>query len=143
MVDFADIRKEFDKTNKAYFEELQSELGDEFEKYRDIFMTPEEIDSTLQQIRDTLFLYETGNISEFTNQISAIEDKEELLKLRAALEQYKELHNLAKLFGYDDLSDAFSMENAASLATEVNNRIAIINLKNNLQNAEDMTATAR
>lgn len=140
VVDFADIRKEFDKTNKAYFEELQAELGDEFEKYRDIFMTPEEIDSTLQHIRDTLFLYETGNISEFTNQISAIEDKEELLKLHAALEQYKELHNLAKLFGYDDLAESFSMENAASLATEVNNRIAIINLKNNLQNAEDMTA---
>lgn len=31
VVDFADIRNEFDKTNKAYFEELQSELGDEFE----------------------------------------------------------------------------------------------------------------
>lgn len=31
VVDFADIRDEFDKTNKAYFEELQAELGDEFE----------------------------------------------------------------------------------------------------------------
>ena len=28
VVDFADIRKEFDATNKAYFDELQSELGD-------------------------------------------------------------------------------------------------------------------
>ena len=37
VVDFADIRNEFDKTNKAYFEELQSELGDEFEKYRKYF----------------------------------------------------------------------------------------------------------
>ena len=31
VVDFADIRKEFDATNKAYFEELQAELGDELE----------------------------------------------------------------------------------------------------------------
>ncbi|WP_238149390.1 type I restriction enzyme subunit R domain-containing protein [Arsenophonus endosymbiont of Aleurodicus floccissimus] len=31
VVDFADIRQEFDATNKAYFEELQSELGDEIE----------------------------------------------------------------------------------------------------------------
>ena len=27
VVDFADIRKEFDETNKAYFDELQLELG--------------------------------------------------------------------------------------------------------------------
>lgn len=33
VVDFADIREEFDKTNKAYFEELQSQLGDEFANY--------------------------------------------------------------------------------------------------------------
>jgi type I restriction enzyme R subunit len=29
VVDFADIRKEFDATNKAYFDELQEELGNE------------------------------------------------------------------------------------------------------------------
>lgn len=33
VVDFADIRKEFDKTNKDYFDELQSELGNEIEHY--------------------------------------------------------------------------------------------------------------
>ncbi|HNW55851.1 MAG TPA: DEAD/DEAH box helicase family protein, partial [bacterium] len=33
VVDFADIRKEFDATNKAYFEELQDELGDEIKTY--------------------------------------------------------------------------------------------------------------
>ncbi|WP_204347658.1 type I restriction enzyme subunit R domain-containing protein, partial [Rhizobium laguerreae] len=33
VVDFADIRKEFDKTNRDYFDELQSELGDEIEHY--------------------------------------------------------------------------------------------------------------
>ena len=31
VVDFADIRNEFDATNKAYFDELQEELGDEME----------------------------------------------------------------------------------------------------------------
>ena len=43
VVDFADIREEFDKTNKAYFEELQAELGEEFERYSDIFKSQEEI----------------------------------------------------------------------------------------------------
>lgn len=37
VVDFADIQKEFDKTNQDYFNELQSELGDEKEHYSNIF----------------------------------------------------------------------------------------------------------
>ncbi len=37
VVDFADISKEFDATNKAYFEELQNELGDEMESYSSLF----------------------------------------------------------------------------------------------------------
>lgn len=140
VVDFADIRAEFDKTNKAYFEELQAELGDDFKQYDSIFMTQEEITAALQEIQETLFLYDTSNISVFTNQISAIENKEELLALRKALESYKELQNIARLFGYDELVDAFTLDNATSLATEVNNKISIINLKNQLENAQDMSA---
>jgi type I restriction enzyme, R subunit len=37
VVDFADIRKEFDKTNREYFEELQAELGDETANYSNLF----------------------------------------------------------------------------------------------------------
>lgn len=37
VVDFADIRAEFDATNRAYFDELQAELGDEMEFYSDLF----------------------------------------------------------------------------------------------------------
>ena len=140
VVDFADIRAEFDKTNKAYFDELQAELGDDFKQYDSIFMTQEEITAALQEIQETLFLYDTNNISVFTNQISAIENKEELLVLRKALESYKELQNIARLFGYDELADVFTLDNATSLATEVNNKISIINLKNQLENAQDMSA---
>ena len=53
VVDFADIRAEFDKTNKAYFEELQSELGDEFERYRNIFKSQEEIEYDLRAVSYT------------------------------------------------------------------------------------------
>jgi type I restriction enzyme R subunit len=37
VVDFADIAAEFEKTNKAYFKELQSYLGDELDRYSDLF----------------------------------------------------------------------------------------------------------
>ncbi|XAM17915.1 hypothetical protein V3I05_09540 [Helicobacter mastomyrinus] len=43
VVDFADIDKEFDKTNKAYWDELSNELDDEKETYSKLFKTQEEI----------------------------------------------------------------------------------------------------
>lgn len=139
VVDFADIRSEFDKTNKAYFEELQSELGDEFEKYRNIFKSQEEIEQDLKSIQDKLFLYATDNAELFSQQITALDDKGELLSLRKALDTYKELLNIMKLFGYDELAKKFSMERLHAMLTEVNNRIGIINLKQNMQKSEDMT----
>lgn len=139
VVDFADIRSEFDKTNKAYFEELQAELGDEFEKYRNIFKSQEEIEQDLKNIQDKLFLYATDNAELFSQQITALDDKGELLSLRQALDTYKELLNIMKLFGYDELAKKFSMERLHAMLTEVNNRISIINLKQNMQKSEDMT----
>lgn len=139
VVDFADIRNEFDKTNKAYFEELQSELGDEFEKYRNIFKSQEEIEQDLKSIQDKLFLYATDNAELFSQQITALDDKSELLSLRQALDAYKELLNIMKLFDYDELAKKFSMERLHAMLTEVNNRISIINLKQNMQKSEDMT----
>lgn len=139
VVDFADIRSEFDKTNKAYFEELQSELGDEFEKYRNIFKSQEEIEQDLKNIQDKLFLYATDNAELFSRQITALDDKSELLSLRQALDNYKELINIMKLFGYDELEKKFTLDRLRAMLTEVNNRISIINLKQNMQNSEDMT----
>lgn len=140
VVDFADIRAEFDKTNKAYFDELQAELGDEFKQYDNIFKTQEEIQHDLQLISEKLFLYNTDNAEVFSQQISALDDKAELLELRHALELYKELYNTARLFGYDELSDKFSLDNISALYNEVSNRINLINLKQSLQSAEDMSA---
>jgi type I restriction enzyme R subunit len=140
VVDFADIRNEFDKTNKAYFEELQAELGDAFKQYDNIFKTKEDIESDLKIISEKLFLYDTANAEVFSQQISALDDKSELLELRKALELYKELYNVSKLFGYDELNDKFDLEKVSSLYNEVNNRIALINAKQSLQNAEDMSA---
>ncbi|MHC1694122.1 MAG: DEAD/DEAH box helicase family protein [Eubacteriales bacterium] len=133
VVDFADIRSEFDKTNKAYFDELQAELGDEFKQYDNIFKTSEEIQSDLQLIAEKLFLYDTNNAEVFSQQISAIEDKAELIDLRHALELYKELFNTAKMFGYDELSDKFDLDNINALYNEVSNRINLINLKQMLK----------
>lgn len=139
VVDFADIRIEFDKTNKAYFDELQIELGDTFEQYSNIFKTSEEIKEDLNYVRDKLFMYDVSNAELFSQQISALDDKDELLTLRHALTLYTELYNLAKLHGYDDLSEHFTIEKATALYSDVNARIAMINSKNVLANVEDMS----
>ena len=140
VVDFADIRTEFDKTNEAYFRELQAELGDEFQRYRDIFKTQEEIEQDIRAIQDKLFMYATDNAELFSQQITALDDKQELLALRQALDTYKELINIIQLFGYEELAQKFTMENLHALYTEVNNRIAIVNLKQNMRDGEDVSS---
>ena len=139
VVDFADIRAEFDKTNEAYFRELQAELGDEFERYRDIFKSQEEIEQDLQAIQDKLFMYATDNAELFSQQITALDDKKELLGLRKLLDTYKELFNIIKLFGYEELAQRFSIDTLHAMYNEVNNRINLVNLKETLQNSEDVS----
>lgn len=140
VVDFADIRAEFDKTNKAYFEELQAELGDEFKQYDNIFKSQENIIADLENIKEKLFIYDTENAEVFSQQISAIDDKKELLDIRHALELYKELFNIAKLFGYDEISNEFDLDKVSALYNEVCNRLGIMNQKQVLEEAQDMSA---
>lgn len=139
VVDFANIKDEFDKTNKAYFDELQSELGDEVQNYSNIFKIKEDIEKDLNDVKNQLFLYDTSNVVSFINQISEIDDKKQLLNLRQALENYKAMYNLIRLYGYEDLYTHFNVENAIKCLNEVNNRISIINLKNSIDSSEDMS----
>ncbi len=84
VVDFADIRKEFDATNKAYFEELQSELGDEMDSYSQLFKSKEEIDQEINQLKDLLFRFDTENMENFSEQIQQIQDRKSVLELKKA-----------------------------------------------------------
>lgn len=55
------------------------------------------------------------------------------------MEDYKTLHNLIRLFGYDDLYEHFDIDKSIQLLNEVNNRINIVNFKQNVQSSEDMS----
>lgn len=137
VVDFADIRKEFDKTNKEYFKELQAELGDEAKKYSNLFKSSEEIEAEIAEIKEKLFLYDFSNLEEFQKIVSKITDKKEITELKKCLENLKSLYNNIKILGYRELLDKFSFDKVNMLYNEVSNRIDIINLKGNLENAED------
>jgi type I restriction enzyme R subunit len=96
VVDFADIKKEFDKTNQAYFNELQEELGDEMESYSQLFKTQEEIEQEIQEIKEVLFHFDTINAEAFSQQISQIADRSEMLRITKVLNNAKNLYNLIR-----------------------------------------------
>jgi len=137
VVDFADIRAEFDKTNKEYFKELQAELGDEAKEYSNLFKSTEEIEAEIAEIKEKLFLYDFTNLEEFQKIVSKITDKKEITELKKCLENLKSLYNIIKILGYTELLDKFSFDKVNKLYNEVANRIDIINLKENLENATD------
>lgn len=129
VIDFADIREEYDRTNQAYLRELEEELGDFATYYDSLFMTPEEIETDLVKVKDALFLYSTGNVVEFQKQINAIQEKSALYELRDALTRYRELKNVASMHGFENLYQGFDVYSAAELLREVQHRIDAVNAR--------------
>ncbi|HMU04600.1 MAG TPA: hypothetical protein PJ990_13295, partial [Saprospiraceae bacterium] len=137
VVDFADIQSEFDKTNRDYFDELQSELGSEMEHYSNIFKTKDEINEDIQQIKEILFKYDTSNAEEFSSQVSQINDRKTMLELTKALNNAKELYNLIRLSGQYEMLENLDFRMLTILAREANNRLSLINTKEALENNVD------
>ena len=137
VVDFADIQKEFDKTNRAYFDELQAELGDEMQHYSNIFKNPEEIAAEISQIKDTLFKYNTKNAEIFSQQITEINDRKQMLAIVTALNNSRDLYNIIRLSGNYDMLDQLDFHKLTQLSREANNRLTLINTKEALENNVD------
>lgn len=141
VVDFADISEEYDKTNRAYLKELTGELGDATKEYSGLFEDPQTIQEGLSRIKDLLFSYTTQNMVDFKAEVNAIDSKAELYELRAALTRYKDMRNVVRQQGYEDLLRAFDVERAREMLGEVNLRIQAINNKEALA-LKDMSTGA-
>lgn len=139
VVDFADIRAAFDKTNRAYFDELQNELGDEMEHYRNLFKSEGEIEDELKEIRELLFAFDTQNAELFQQQISQIHSREEVLRIIKALRNAKELNNLIRFFGYEDIAEKLDFFKLGQLLREAQAHLDNLNYKEQLENATDTT----
>lgn len=139
VVDFADIRKEFDATNKAYFEELQAELGDEFEHYSNLFKTKEEIENEIEDIKEQLFHFNTENAEVFQQQVSQIEDVKKVQALKKALGNAREIYNIIRLLGHYELLKKLDFQKINQLYNEVNNHLGLLHLKENIENKADTT----
>ncbi|MDR1583785.1 MAG: DEAD/DEAH box helicase family protein, partial [Prevotellaceae bacterium] len=138
VVDFADISKEFDITNRAYFEELNREYDtattgeNESDVFGSLFMSKEEIDEKVEKIRTVLSDYSatTGDNKElFSQQIQEISDRQKLLELKNALQDARDIYNIARLAGYTELTEILDIKHLSKLLTEVSNRLQLLNLK--------------
>lgn len=89
VIDFADIKRNFDETNAAYLKELNrfndpNEVGkgNEMDTFKQVIEDPQELIQQMQEVQQVLFNYTTDNAEAFSTEISTIEDKQELLKLK-------------------------------------------------------------
>lgn len=137
VVDFADIRKEFDATNKAYFDELQAELGDELEHYSNLFKSTEEIAREIEAIKDILFSFNIENAEEFSRQISQVQDRATVLALKKALADARSLYNLIRLQGEYGFLQQLDFQKLNQLYRETCNHLDLLNLKESIESSTD------
>lgn len=137
VVDFADITKEFDATNKAYFDELQLELGDEMQTYSNIFKSKEEIEVEIGELKELLFKFDTTNAEIFSQQISQINDIKQIQEIKKILQNAKNLYNIIRLLGHYELLEKIDFNKLNQLYTEAANHLDLLNLKNSLEDGAD------
>ena len=136
VVDFADIEREFDKTNRAYWDEFSRNLGDEISSYSQLFKTAEEIEQEIADIKNALFDFDTENAEEFCRQISQIDDKKQLLALKKALQTAKELYNVLRLQGSHEFLVHLDFDKLNLLYRETAARLDTLNLAEKLQQGD-------
>ena len=139
VVDFADIRAEFDATNKAYFDELQAELGDEMEFFSNLFKSKEDIEKEIAEIKEVLFYFDTSNAELFSQQITQIQDREKVILIKKVLGNAKSLYNLIRLFGHYDLLEKVNFKKLSQLFRVTEDHLALLNTQEALRNNIDNT----
>ena len=139
VIDFADIKRNFDETNEAYLQELnrfndveETGEGNNTDTFTQVIEYKEEIINQMKQVRQVLFNYSYDNAEEFSSEISTEEDKCILLELKHALESAKNMANIVRTFGDGDMKTQFSkleITKLPELISEVQRRIGVINQK--------------
>lgn len=134
VVDFADISKEFDKTNRAYLEELNQEYdttltGENGEDvFGSLFVPAEEISQELSKTERILMDYPTSNLEFFSQSIDDIKDRKQLNELRKALESVKQYYNIARLLDHDHLLQQIDITQIATLLNMISRRLLTLSL---------------
>ena len=107
--------------------------------YSNLFKSREEIEAEISEIKEKLFHYDLRNAELFSQQISQIEDRQQVLEIKKALENAKNLYNLIRLYGHFDLLEKVDFKKLNQLYNETARHLELLNLKESIQNNVDTT----
>lgn len=147
VVDFVDIKENFDSTNDRYLKELNrtndaAETGEQLPVGTAVIESEEEIKQKVQEIKSVLWYYDVSNQEEFRIQLDSIEDKNVLYELRTTLDDAKSLINRIRSSGDSELSEKVRNMlpgTIPTLITEVNHRIERINMLEGNDHKDDVS----
>jgi len=148
VIDFADIKRNFEQTNAAYLKELkkfndpagESDSTDITDTLAHVIDDPEALVESMKAVQDLLFNYSTDNVEDFCSEISTEEDKQALLDLKQALVTARDTMNIVRTFGDEELKakmQKLSIANVPDMIREVQHQIDSINLKEALTTSEE------
>ncbi len=139
IVDFADIKDNFEETNQNYLEELNrfnnpDEVGEgnTTNSYLQVLEDKDVIIEKMKNINRSLFNYTLNNAEVFSQEISSIENKDTLYDLRKNLIDARDYTNIVRTFGDDTLKAEFErleIRMISQLISEVQRHIGILNQK--------------
>lgn len=139
IIDFADIKSNFEQTNEAYLKELnrfndpnEVGAGNATDTFTQVIEDKDALVQQMREVRQVLFDYTTDNVEEFSSEISTIEDKQELIKLKKVLIAARDCCNVVRTFGDDELKQAFKkleITRLPEMIREVQRQIDTINQK--------------
>lgn len=146
VVDFVDIKENFDATNDRYLRELNrtndpNETGED----KPVSIIIEDKDAVLKQmkqIKSVLFNFTCDNAEEFRKEIDEIENKDRIYELRTILNDAKAILNQVRAAGDDELKEKISKLSFGAipmLITEVNHRIERMNLLESTEHRADVS----
>jgi type I restriction enzyme R subunit len=146
VVDFVDIKENFDDTNDRYLRELNrtndpNETG-ETQPVSIIIEDKDAIVSQMKQIKSVLFNFTCDNAEEFRKEIDEIENKDSLYELRNTLTNAKAIMNQVRAVGDDEFKakvQALYVGAIPTLITEVSHRIERLNLLESNEHRTDVS----
>ncbi len=146
LIDFADIKQNFQETNEAYMLELNryNDVDVQGQQITDTFASVIEdkdaIIAQMKEIKQVLFDYSYDNAEDFSSEISTLEDKAQLIELKNALNAAKDMANLVRTFGDEEMKEKFAKVEITKLPLllqEVQRRIDMINQKEAFKTSEE------
>lgn len=149
VVDFANIKQNFEETNNEYLKELnrcEECIFEDVDKPNQplgnsILEDVDEIKTKLKEIKTVLFPFACENAELFCQQLDEIEDKEQLYSLRNVLENSKALSNQIRSFGDAELvafAERMAVGSTSDLLSVVNHRIDTLNQYDKFKHVEEV-----